>query len=369
MPPAANAREPAERCIMHSSPVSPLFRPLPAGALDIVGDVHGEWTMLETLLYRLGYDAYGRHPQGRKLVFVGDLCDRGQDSPQVLDWVVAAVAAENAWAVLGNHELNLLMDDPKDGSGWYFDGRAQDEARYAPWRHYPETGRAALRDTLAQWPLLLQRDDLRIVHAAWLPASLQRIADLDTMPLCAQYRWFENDFRQQYERSVWAAAYAEEQNRLAAALEDEDAAMTFLEATAHYDLWRSHANPIRAVTCGVEVMAPTPFYANGRWRFTARCPWWQQYEATVPVLIGHYWRLWDGPPPTTADRLPLFVEPPLAWQGAQKTVFCLDYSAGARWRDRQNNVATTQSRYHLAAMRWPERVLVLENGVQAATVA
>ncbi|WP_231867716.1 metallophosphoesterase [Snodgrassella sp. CFCC 13594] len=57
---------------------SPLFRTLPQhDALDIVGDVHGEWSALTHLLHHLGYDDLGRHPQGRKLVFVGDLCDRG----------------------------------------------------------------------------------------------------------------------------------------------------------------------------------------------------------------------------------------------------------------------------------------------------
>lgn len=352
---------------MNPLPASPLFRLLPSGPLDIVGDVHGEWGMLEQLLYHLGYDEYGRHPQGRKLVFVGDLCDRGQDSPLVLDWLIEAMRAGHAWAVLGNHEINLLMDDPKDGSGWYFSQRSQDETRYAPWRHYPQSGKAKLRSELAQWPLILQREDVRIVHAAWLPESMRRIADLGAMPLCDQYRWFEDDFRQQYNRSVWAAAYEEEQSRWAAQLEDETFAMGFLEASAHYDLWRSHANPIRALTCGVEVMAPAPFYANGRWRFTARCPWWQQYEEQPPVLIGHYWRLWDGPAPAAADRLPLFVEDAHAWQGANKAVFCVDYSAGARWRDRQNRIPARESRFHLAAMRWPERVLVREDGIRAAT--
>ena len=98
------------------TPTSPLFQTLPAGPLDIIGDVHGEWAALQALLHHLGYDEQGRHPQGRKLVFVGDLCDRGQDSPAVLDWVTQAMAAERAWAVLGNHELNLLISDPKDSS-------------------------------------------------------------------------------------------------------------------------------------------------------------------------------------------------------------------------------------------------------------
>lgn len=93
---------------------------LPEGALDIVGDVHGEWLALQNLLRHLGYDGEGNHPQGRKLVFVGDLCDRGPESPAVLAWFKRAYEAGNALAVLGNHELNAIIGDPKDGSGWFF---------------------------------------------------------------------------------------------------------------------------------------------------------------------------------------------------------------------------------------------------------
>ena len=57
---------------------------LPDVHLDIVGDIHGELDALTSLLKRLGYDDLGRHPENRKLVFVGDLIDRGPDSPGVL---------------------------------------------------------------------------------------------------------------------------------------------------------------------------------------------------------------------------------------------------------------------------------------------
>ncbi len=66
-----------------------------SGPFDVVGDVHGCLFELELLLTRLGYqlrrDDQGRavdaeHPQGRRAVFVGDLVDRGPDSPGVLRW-------------------------------------------------------------------------------------------------------------------------------------------------------------------------------------------------------------------------------------------------------------------------------------------
>src|SRR3954454_10353897 len=60
------------------------------GPFDVIGDVHGCRAELEALLDQLGYrlvrDDQGRtvdaeHPQARKVVFAGDLVDRGPDSP------------------------------------------------------------------------------------------------------------------------------------------------------------------------------------------------------------------------------------------------------------------------------------------------
>jgi protein phosphatase len=86
------------------------------GPFDIVGDVHGCRSELEALLDRLGYnvrrDADGRPVdavhQSRRAVFVGDLVDRGPDTPGVLRLVMGMVAAGNAFCVPGNHEDKLL---------------------------------------------------------------------------------------------------------------------------------------------------------------------------------------------------------------------------------------------------------------------
>ncbi len=47
-------------------------------------------------------------PEGRRLVFVGDLCDRGPDTPGVYRLVMDAVQRGIAFCVLGNHEDKLL---------------------------------------------------------------------------------------------------------------------------------------------------------------------------------------------------------------------------------------------------------------------
>ncbi|MDQ2846567.1 MAG: polynucleotide kinase-phosphatase [Actinomycetota bacterium] len=87
------------------------------GPFDVIGDVHGCRAELEELLDRLGYlvsrDDDGRpidasHPDGRKVVFVGDLVDRGPDSPGVLRLAMGMTAAGHALAVPGNHENKLV---------------------------------------------------------------------------------------------------------------------------------------------------------------------------------------------------------------------------------------------------------------------
>ncbi|GII22765.1 polynucleotide kinase-phosphatase [Planosporangium mesophilum] len=87
------------------------------GPFDIIGDVHGCRSELETLLTTLGWtlerDEAGRpvnatHPEGRQAVFVGDLVDRGPDSPGVLRLVMGMTAAGTALCVPGNHEQKLL---------------------------------------------------------------------------------------------------------------------------------------------------------------------------------------------------------------------------------------------------------------------
>ncbi|MGW4299228.1 polynucleotide kinase-phosphatase [Streptomyces sp. NPDC004646] len=73
------------------------------GPFDIIGDIHGCSSELESLLAMLGYED-GVHPEGRTAVFVGDLVDRGPDTPGVLRRVMGMVGAGSALCVPGNHE-------------------------------------------------------------------------------------------------------------------------------------------------------------------------------------------------------------------------------------------------------------------------
>ena len=81
------------------------------GPFDVIGDVHGCHAELVTLLTELGYQVSrdgARHPEGRRAVFVGDLVDRGPDTPGVLRLVMGMVGAGDAFCVPGNHENKLV---------------------------------------------------------------------------------------------------------------------------------------------------------------------------------------------------------------------------------------------------------------------
>ncbi len=90
------------------------------GPFDIIGDVHGCFDELVELLQKLGYNEiesppdehplygplYG-HPEGRRVLFLGDLVDRG---PRILDCirlVYTMVKSGNALCVPGNHDVKL----------------------------------------------------------------------------------------------------------------------------------------------------------------------------------------------------------------------------------------------------------------------
>ncbi len=85
------------------------------GPFDVIGDVHGCRAELEQLLTTMGYEierdgagrpVNARHPD-RRAIFVGDLVDRGPDTPGVLRLVMGMVKAGTALCVSGNHEAKL----------------------------------------------------------------------------------------------------------------------------------------------------------------------------------------------------------------------------------------------------------------------
>lgn len=88
------------------------------GPFDIIGDVHGCFDELQELLTRLGYtfERVGgdaptydvQPPEGRRVIFLGDLVDRGPATPEVLRLVMGMVESGVALCVPGNHDIKLV---------------------------------------------------------------------------------------------------------------------------------------------------------------------------------------------------------------------------------------------------------------------
>ena len=342
-----------------------LIQPLPPGPLDIVGDIHGELQALQELLHHLGYSDTGQHPQARTLVFVGDFVDRGPNSPGVVDLVQRLVEGGHARAIAGNHEINLLRHDAKDGAGWFFDERlASDTLKYSHFARATNTlQRARIEAFLNQLPLGLEREDLRIIHAAW---NAPEIAKARAMPLGsarAQYDHWEAQAAQAASEQHIAQRMGEEKMRWPHSLEDGALQPPFLQAHCDNELNKAIFNPLKVLTCGLERQTAAPFFAGNKWRFVERMPWWDNYSEATPVVIGHYWRSTVA---AQATQEGLFHNvAPFAWHGQRNNVFCVDYSVGARAQ------ARVQGRAHqhlkLAALRWPERSLVFNDGSTHAT--
>lgn len=344
-----------------------LFQPLHEGPLDIIGDIHGEIGALQDLLGVLGYRRDGTHPAGRQLAFIGDLCDRGPDSPAVFAFVADLVARGLAQCLLGNHELNVLADDRKEGNGWFF---AEDHDiaadKFLTAARAGDADRAAIRDFIGRLPVVLERPDLRLVHAAWDKAALM---------LLRGCRAPTRDIRDAYDDRAKAVAKeggldgraAADKARYGALLKDPDRPPPLLDSLGRLDVFEQMANPLRITTSGPETLASAPFFAAGKWRMVDRVRWWDQYHAAVPVVIGHYWR-WPAPglrEAFTRGEKDLFDGTGMdGWLGRQRNVYCVDFGVGARYKERARGATRFATR--LGALRWPEREIVTDDGARLA---
>lgn len=151
-------------------------------ACDLIGDIHGQYDKLTALLKVLGYRRGGgtwRHPEGRRVIFLGDYVDRGPRIRRVLRLVRGMCEAGSALAIMGNHEYNAVCYATPDGNGGHLRPRF-------PRNRQQHAGTLAeffdLREEWAEWiewmkglPFYLDLGGLRAVHAAWHPDCVKAL--------------------------------------------------------------------------------------------------------------------------------------------------------------------------------------------------
>ena len=295
----------------------PLVQPLAEGPLDIVGDVHGEIAALHSLMQHLGYDDTGAHPDGRRLVFIGDLTDRGPDSPAVVEFVERLVVAGRAQCVLGNHDLNILLDHRKHDNDWLYGEEFFADEMVVPQVLAEDSVRQKVLDFFGTLPIALERDDLRVVHACWNDDMIELSKrSNDTVELYRKHH------------SLIEASFP------GLDLDNFD-----------QKLRHQNENPIKKLTSGPEERVDEPCNASGTTRFEKRVQWWTDYHDKFCVF-GHY-SILEGEP-----------------RGSE-AAFCVDYGVGKRWKERRAG-KLDGFQLKLGALRWPERTVVFDDGTSTA---
>ena len=156
---------------------------------DIIGDIHGEYDTLVSLLTELSYEEKAgvwQHTD-RKVIFLGDFIDRAPKQKAVLDLVMPMVKAGHALAVMGNHEFNALAFHTQtlDGRAWLRPRNNKNIKQHIAFLNdylgKPELLEEAL-EFFWSLPMWLELDGLRIIHASWDQAIIDRLNEQHAGP-------------------------------------------------------------------------------------------------------------------------------------------------------------------------------------------
>ena len=156
-----------------------------ADGYDIIGDIHGSARALVDLLLRLGYTQDGPafyHPS-RKVIFVGDIVDRGPHIRTALKIVKTMVDSGQAYCLLGNHELNSVAHatyaEHEDADARFLRKKSNNSVR-ADKETTKQFGKFQEEwIDYIKWfktlPLFLDFDTFRVVHACWDHVAVQDV--------------------------------------------------------------------------------------------------------------------------------------------------------------------------------------------------
>jgi hypothetical protein len=141
--------------------------------IDFIGDVHGHADALEALLKKMGYEKNGssyRHPE-RKVLFIGDYIDRGPKIKETLHIVRNMVEADQAIALMGNHEYNAIAFHLESKNGGHLRKHTiKNISQHADTLLQFKKHEKEYKDYI-QWfmtlPLFYENEHFRAVHACW----------------------------------------------------------------------------------------------------------------------------------------------------------------------------------------------------------
>ncbi len=159
----SSSLKPANENSVNHNPIMRVTRAPEGSCIYAIGDIHGRFDLLETLIENIENDVAQLTGKPKvTLVFLGDYIDRGLQSRQIIDLFLSdRLANFETVFLMGNHEEALLnfMQDPSFGEQWAMYGGAETLFSYGlqpppPRASMGQGGAAAHRDA---WVTLWNR--------------------------------------------------------------------------------------------------------------------------------------------------------------------------------------------------------------------
>ncbi|QCR33421.1 metallophosphoesterase family protein [Lysinibacillus sp. SGAir0095] len=125
----------------------------------VIGDIHGCYSLLESLLTKW-------NPEEEQLVFLGDYVDRGPESLRVLQKVIQLAQDYDVVTLSGNHEQLFLgwLDKPEEVSEYYFNPKVGGAATVQSFYNDPAFNIATTNFSVKEMTAKIQKEHSKIIE-------------------------------------------------------------------------------------------------------------------------------------------------------------------------------------------------------------
>ena len=279
---------------------------------DIIPDIHGQHEKLLGLLQKLGWHEingkWQHYEKERKIIFLGDLIDRGRQNRKVLQLIRKLQKLKLAYVLMGNHELNAIYfhsKNPKTNEPLRRHSLANIKQHQTFLDEFPpqETETEDIINWFCSLPLFLEFKYFRVIHACWETSSVNRLKQINENAIFSRDFYIKNNFEKNgaYQAVELLTKGPEARLPLNSFFRDKTGIKRYSSRLAW---WRHESKSWRDLCVSVPNASSIPDSTFTDWNIIELYP-----RDAIPVFFGHYWM-----------NFPLKIE--------SHNALCLDCSAG-----------------------------------------